>query len=227
MMDDMRNPLTSSNLASWRQLINSDLPDRGRAKFFFTNHHREANVEPLHHVVSTMILNVMTVEIFKDEIYISLYYFSSSVTYDQCEQLGCGCHSNRFLRVLCPYGRAQEECEEPPDPDQRGNMFHQHAKRVYKSSVFNRDEESIFEQDRSCKGTPRSVPYVGDRIHNVKRINLTCAHGGMMMLQDFVIPLSPSILISVNLYQKIVNRRTILIVETYDEGIMRTGFFHG
>lgn len=71
MMDDMRNPLTSSNLASWRQLINSDLPDRGRAKFFFTNHHREANVEPLHHVVSTMILNVMTVEIFKDEIYIS------------------------------------------------------------------------------------------------------------------------------------------------------------
>ena len=87
-------------------------------------------------------------------------------------------------------------------------MFHQHAKRVYKSSVFDRDEESIFEQDRSCKGTPRSVPYVGDRIHNVKRINLTCAHGGMMMLQDFVIPLSPSILISVNLYQKIVNRRS-------------------
>ncbi|KAL0875003.1 hypothetical protein Bca101_024708 [Brassica carinata] len=152
MIDDtylnVRNPLTCGNLASQSQFLNSDPPDRGRAKFFLTNHHLEAN-----------------------------------------------------------NGRAQEEREEPPDPDQSSDLFHQHTKRVYKGSVFDRDEESIFEQDRSCKDTPR-VPYVGDIIHNGKRINLTCAHGGMMMLHDFVIQLSPLLLISVSLYRKIVNTRS-------------------
>lgn len=88
MIDDtylnVRNPLTYSNLASQSQFLNSDPPDRGHANFSLTNHHLEANSEPLDHVVATIKQIVMTVEIFKDEIYIAPYYFSSYITYDQC-----------------------------------------------------------------------------------------------------------------------------------------------
>ncbi|KAG2304889.1 hypothetical protein Bca52824_033540 [Brassica carinata] len=122
MIDDtylnVRNPLTYSNLASQSQFLNSDPPDRGHANFFLTNHHLEANSEPLDHV------------------------------------LGCGCHNNRFLRVLCPDGRAQEEREEPPDPDQSSDLFHQHTKRVSKDNVFFHNEDGDVDPLKEIIGDP-------------------------------------------------------------------------